>query len=342
MRRVHLIVGMILMCGLAWSQDVHFTQTAQTPQLINPAATGVYDGWERVIINHRNQWLGAGTQFMTTAISADANLGKSRMNDKAHVGLGVLFYNDIGGDSRWGMQRGSLSLSGILPAGNGHVFSAGIQGGFANRSADLSRVTWASQWNGSGFDQTIVPGEANTGTSFTYMDAAAGIFYTFDGGQNTFQRNNDFKIQFGVSGYNLNRPTLRYVTVNSDRLHRKFVAHANVVADVVGSRISIDGSIAQFIQGPHLETIAGLMLRYRFNDGTKITGNFQDAFFGFGMYYRHKDAIAPSVMVDWKGFRFGMSYDVTVSALRKAYRGGSLEFSLSYSNLSHALFKSRR
>jgi len=341
MRRVHLIIGMLL-TGSVWSQDVHFTQTAQTPQLINPAATGVYDGWERVIINHRNQWLGAGTQFMTTAISADANLGKSRMNDKAHVGLGVLFYNDIGGDSKWGMQRGSLSLSGILPAGNGHIFSTGIQGGFANRSADLSRVTWASQWNGSGFDQSILSGEANTGTSFTYMDAAAGLFYTYDGGQNTFQRNNDFKIQFGVSGYNLNRPTLKYVTMNGDRLHRKFVAHANVVADIAGSRVSVDGSIAQFIQGPHLETIAGMMLRYRFNDGTKITGNFQDAFFGFGLYYRHKDAIAPSIMVDWKGFRFGMSYDVTISALRKAHRGGSLEFSLAYSNLSHALFKSRR
>lgn len=341
MRRVHLIFGLLFTCSV-WAQDIHFTQTAQTPQLINPAATGVYDGWERVIVNHRNQWLGAGTQFMTTAVSADANLGKSRMNDKAHVGIGVLFYNDIGGDSKWGMQRGSLSLSGILPAGNGHVFSAGIQGGFANRSADLSRLTWASQWNGSGFDQSILSGEANAGTSFTYMDAAAGLFYTYDGGQNTFQRNNDFKIQFGVSGYNLNRPTLKYVTVDGDRLHRKFVAHANIVADIGGSRVSLDGSLAQFIQGPHLETIAGMMLRYRFNDGTKITGNFQDAFFGFGLYYRHKDVIAPSIMVDWRGFRFGMSYDVTISALRKAYQGGSLEFSLSYSNLSHALFKSRR
>lgn len=341
MRLLSLSISVILSAGLS-AQDIHFTQTAQTPLLINPAAAGVYDGWERVIINHRNQWLGAGTQFMTTNIAADANFGKSRMNDKAHLGLGVSFYNDIGGDSKFGMQKGSLTLSGILPAGNGHIFSAGIQGGFASRNADLSRLNWASQWNGTGFDQTIISGEANNSTSFRYIDAGAGLFYTYDAGQNSFQRNNDFKLQVGFSGYNLNRPYLKYATVDGDRLYRKWIGHASVVGDIAGSRIAYDASIVQVIQGPHKETIIGAMLRYRFSDGTKITGNYQDAFVGFGAYYRHKDAIAPSVMVDFKGFKFGVSYDITISALRKAYSGGSLEFSLSYTNLSHALFKGRR
>ena len=83
------------------------------------------------------------------------------------------------------------------------------------------------------------------------------------------------------------------------------------------------------------------MLRRRFQNGTKVTGYSQDAYFGFGTYYRFKDAISPSITVDFKGFKFGVSYDVTVSSMRKAYTGGSLEFSLSYTNLSHALFKTR-
>ena len=341
MRLIKLTLALALTSSIN-AQDIHFSQTAQTPQLINPAATGVYDGWERVIINHRNQWLGAGTQFMTTNISADVNVGKSRMNDKAHIGLGAMFYNDIGGDSKFGMQKGALTVSGILPAGGGHIFSAGIQGGFANRSADLSRVSFANQWNGTGFDQTIISGEANTSTQFTYMDAAAGLFYTFDAGQNTFQRNNDFKFQIGFSGYNLNKPLLKYVTVDGDRLLRKWVGHVNVTADIMDTRFAIDASAVQFIQGPHLETLLGMMLKYRFSDGTKITGHFQNAYVGFGTYYRHKDALVPAVQIDWKGFKFGISYDVTISALRKAYTGGSLEFSFSYTNLSHALFKSRR
>jgi hypothetical protein len=95
------------------------------------------------------------------------------------------------------------------------------------------------------------------------------------------------------------------------------------------------------IQGPHLESIFGMMLRYRFQDGTKITGYSQDAYFGFGTYFRLNDAIVPSILVDWKGFKFGVSYDITVSTMRRAYGGGSLEFSLSYTNLNHALFKTR-
>lgn len=326
------------------AQDLHFSQTAQTPLLINPGAAGVFDGWERVNINHRNQWLGGGTQFMTTSIAADANLWKSDFNDRAHAGVGVMFYNDIGGDSRFGSQMGSLTLSGIVPMGrSGHILSAGVQGGFGQRKADLSNVTFMNQWDGSAFDPNILSGEANTATSFSYMDASAGVYYVYDGGQNTFARNEDFKLQIGVAGYHLNRPELVYTNgVSTDRLHRKFVANAGVVADIPATVFAIDGSVVQFVQGGHYETLLGMMVRYRFENATKITGNSHDAFVGLGCYARVRDGIIPSVMVDWRGFQFGMSYDITLSALRNAYRGGSLEFSLSYINRNDALFKTRK
>ncbi len=326
------------------AQDLHLSQTAQTPLLINPGAAGVFDGWERVNINHRNQWLGAGTQFMTTSIAADANIAKSRFNDKAHLGVGVMFYNDIGGDSNFGSQMGSLTLSGILPMGkSGHILSAGVQGGFGQRKADLSNVTFLNQWDGNAFDPNILSGEQNTAISFAYMDASAGLYYVYDGGQNTFARNEDFKFQFGVAAYHLNRPQLKYTNgVANDRLHMKLVANAGVIADIPGTVFAIDGSVVQFAQGGHYETLLGAMLRYRFENATKITGNSHDAFVGFGCYARIKDGIIPSAMVDWRGFQFGISYDVTLSAMRNAYRGGSLEFSLSYINRNDSLFKTRK
>lgn len=326
------------------AQDLHFSQTAQTPLLINPGAAGVFDGWERVNINHRNQWLGAGTQFMTTSIAADLNLWKSRFNDKAHAGVGVMFYNDIGGDSKFGSQMGSLTLSGIIPMGrSGHVISAGLQGGFGNRKADLSGVSFLNQWDGAAFNPTILSGEQNTATSFAYMDASAGVYYVFDGGQSSFARDENFKVQVGVAAYHLNKPELRYTNgVTTDRLNRKFVANAGVVADIPGTVFAIDGSVVQFAQGTHYETLLGMMVRYRFENATKITGNSHDAFIGLGCYARIRDGIIPSVMIDWRGFQFGMSYDVTLSALRNAYRGGSLEFSLSYINRNDALFKTRK
>lgn len=326
-------------------QDIHFAQSSQTPLFINPAAAGVFDGWERAIINHRNQWLGANTQFMTTAVAADINLGKAQLNDRAHFGLGVLFYNDIGGDSKFGNQTGAISLSGIIPMGRtGHILSAGIQGGFGSRKADLSNVTFMSQWDGatSTFNPLIYSGEQNALTSFTYLDASAGIFYVFDGGQNSFARNNDFKLKIGVAGFHLNMPEMKYVSGSGDRLYRKYVGHAGFTKDFEGQPLAMEVNAVQFIQGGHYETLFGLLMKYRFENATKITGNSQDAFFGVGCYMRWGDAIIPTVNIDWRGFQFGMSYDVTISALRKAYRGGSLEFSLSYTNLDHSLFKTRK
>lgn len=326
------------------AQDLHFSQTAQTPLLINPGAAGVFDGWERVNINHRSQWLGGGTQFTTTSIAADLNLWKPRFNDQAYAGLGVMFYNDVGGDSRFGTQMGSITFSGILPMGrSGHILSAGLQGGFGQRKADLTNVTFLNQWNGTAFDPNIISGEQNTMTSFAYMDASAGLYYMFDGGQSTFARNEDFKFQLGIAGYHLNRPEMKYANgFNGDRLHRKFVANAGIVADIPATVFAIDASVLQFAQGGHYETLLGMMLRYRFENATKITGNSHDAFVGVGCYTRIRDGIIPSVMVDWRGFQFGMSYDITLSALRNAYRGGSLEFSLSYINRNDSLFKTRK
>ncbi len=325
-----------------FAQDLHFSQTSQTPLLINPGAAGVFDGWERVNLNHRNQWLGAATQFMTTSIAGDVNFFKSRNNSNAYIGLGAMFFNDVGGDASFGIQNGSITISGVIPTPTGHTFSLGIQSGFGNRKGNMEKLRFENQWNGQEFDADILSGEAGSLNSFAYFDASAGFYYVYDAGQSTFSRNNDFKLQLGLSAYHINQPALRYVGGGDDKLYRKYVAQAAILSDIQDSRLAIDASALQFIQGPHFETLLGLMLRYRFQDGTKISALRQDAFFGFGMYARLKDAIIPSIMVQYNSFRFGISYDITVSALRKAASGGSLEFSLSYTNLDHALFKRRR
>lgn len=340
--------GALVILGLAfgtitYAQDLHFAQTSQTPQLINPASVGVFDGWERAMVNHRNQWLGAGTQFMTTAIAADINLGKGHINNKAHLGVGVMFFNDIGGDSKFGNQTGSVTLSGILPMdGGSHSLSAGIQGGFGSRKMDLSNVSFMNQYSGNGFDNSLPNGETG-GNSFTYLDASAGIYYVFDGGQSSFQRNNEMKIKAGIAGYHLNGPNLKYSNgIEGEKLHRKYVAHVDMVYEIPSSVYSINGNVTQFLQGGHYETLLGMMLRYRFENGTKITGLSDNAYVGLGCYGRFRDAIIPAVRVDWAGFQLGVSYDVTLSQLRQAYRGGSLEFSLSYVNRHDALFKTRK
>lgn len=340
--RSALTIFFLSIFALAKAQDIHFSQTAQHPLWINPAITGVYDGWERVSLSHRSQWLASNTQFQTTAFSADVNFFKTRSNDKAHLGLGILLWNDFGGDASYGSRQGSLSLSGILPMGGGHQLSTGLQGGLGMRAGNMNELVFASQWDGEIFNPTLANMEATTLQSNAYFDMSFGINYLYDGNKSTFARNEDVKIQAGFAIFHVNQPSVRYNGLENDLIYRKYVGHASLVKDFSGSKWGVDASVVSLFQGPQRQIIFGGLMRYRLSEGTKTTALRQAAFVSGGIYYRANDAIIPTFVVDLKGFKFGLSYDVTISPLRNAHRGGSMEFSVVYRNLHHALFKKRR
>lgn len=333
----------LLLFGLqVVAQDIHFTQSSQTPLWINPATTGLYDGWERIIANHRNQWLGSNTQFMTTALSADINLLKTTQNDKAYLGLGLFLWNDQGGDANFGSKQGQLSISGIVPVADGHQVSAGLQGGLGYRGGNMNNLYFANQWNGSEFDQTLPSLESDRLQSNMFFDLSTGINYQYNNTATNFTRNETFQFQFGIAMYHVNKPNIKYYGLTNERLYRKLVLHTNFLKEFPGSEWGVQGSFVQFFQGSHASSLLGLMLRYRLKTGSKITTLRRDAHFSFGFYQRSLDAFAPAFLIELKGFQFGVSYDVTISSLRKTHSGGSIEFSLSYRNLSHAVFKRRR
>jgi type IX secretion system PorP/SprF family membrane protein len=334
----------LLLClgGKAIAQDIHFSQAIQTPLWINPALTGVYEGWERVTVNHRSQWLGTNTQFSTTAVSGDINFFKSAQNDKAHLGLGVFMWHDAAGDAKYGTRQGQLSLSGILPMGGGHQFSVGLQGGVGNRGGNMSALYFGNQWNGDEFDNALPNLEQDRLRSDNYFNVSTGINYQFERRDTRFAHDEYFKVVLGAAVYHANQPTIKYGGLANEDLYRKFVFHGRLIKDFSGSQWAIDASAVQFIQGPQYQTLMGALLRYRMSSGGKITTFKQDAYIAFGMYHRWKDAVIPAFMLELRGFQFGISYDFTISPLRNTHGGGSLEFSLSYRNLYTALFKTRR
>ena len=100
---------------LATAQDFHYSQLDQSLTLINPATTSTFSGFERITLQHRNQWLGAGTQFMTSMGMAEFSIGKIARKKSAYSGVGVYFMNDVGGDSKFSIKTGGVTASGVLP-----------------------------------------------------------------------------------------------------------------------------------------------------------------------------------------------------------------------------------
>jgi type IX secretion system PorP/SprF family membrane protein len=325
---------------LGHSQDMMFSQVNQSPMLLNPANTGLMDGWERVALQHRNQWVGSNGKYNNTIASFDLNLMKSESVSGAYIGLGAYFLRDVAGDGNIGQQSAIVSLSSIIPLGrNGHSISAGLQGGFGSTTLNQSNLVFESQWNGAEFDQTILSGE-QLSNHYSYADLNAGVSYQFNGGSTSFFGKSDVKFQIGGAVYHANRPSINFAAGGESILNRKFVFHTSFWKDILDTDIQFELDAAQFIQGKQTATYFGGMVKYKFSDGGNYLGGSSQI--GLGLHMRTFDAMVPSVMIKLKGFRFEVSYDATVSALRKAQGGGSLELSLSYTNFQDALFKQRR
>ncbi|MBK9190585.1 MAG: PorP/SprF family type IX secretion system membrane protein [Crocinitomicaceae bacterium] len=325
----------------SFAQDIHFTQSQQTPMLLNPAATGLFNGWERVTVNHKNQWVNSGTKFFTTSLAADMNFFKPKRGTKAHMGFGIQLYNDIGGDSKMGTKQALLNVSGIVPLSEMHTLSAGLQVGFGQRTGDLTGLIFPNQFDGDVLDPTLNSNESNSLVSFLYPEVSAGFLYKYGNQKVGFSRDDQVDFKIGIAYFHANSPELTYRIGFTEDLYSKLVIHTSFLKDFSGSSFGFEAFFNEFIQGPHNETLMGALLRYRLSSGTKTTGLSRDAYLMVGAAYRYGDSVSPLLYLQMSSFKFGISYDVTISNFGQYSRMGGLEFSLEYANLDFALFKRR-
>lgn len=310
--------------------------------LINPAATGMFNGWERATVNHKSQWVNSGTKFFTTSIAVDMNFFKPKRGNRAHMGFGVQIYNDIGGDSKFGTKQALFSLSGIVPIAEMHSLSAGLQFGFGQRTGNLNGLLFPNQFNGEVLDGTLNSQEYNNMVSFMYPEVSAGVFYRYGNHKVGFSRDDATEYKLGVAYFHANTPDLKYRFGFNEELYAKLVVHTSFLKDFSGTSFGVEAFFNQFLQGPHSETLFGALLRYRLSSGSKTTGLNRDMYLMGGLAMRYNESVCPMVYFQWSGLKFGLSYDVTVSKLAQFSRAGGLEFSLEYANLDFALFKRRR
>lgn len=323
-----------------FGQDYHLTQMDKTMTIWNPSATSMHQGYEKISLQNRNQWLGAGTQFMTSYGMGEFSVGKTRKSDKAYAGIGVFFSNDVGGDSKMSQKAFGTSVSGHLPLAKGHWLSAGIQTAFCNRSADFSRLLYYSQWNGSSLDPNVYSGEANDFTSFSYLDAGLGMNYRYIPGNKPNLSSGQFAFLGGFSIAHVNSPSLNYNSLTTDRLYRKFCFHTQMKY-ALDDRSNMELSAMQYIQGPHKETILGLFYRAKFRGNSEITNVVNSQSILMGCYFRSMGTMAPYVALTYGSVDIGLSYDLDFGTISSAYRH-SIEVNFAYTFTKKSMFNGNR
>src|SRR5882757_887062 len=179
-KRVIVIMAILLQIG-AISQlkaqiDPHFSQYYAYPLYLNPALTGVINGDTRINANFKNQYATINNAYQTGALSVDF-----RPTDKVGVGFNVI--NQAAGDAGYNYfsAYGSFGYAIAVSNDGNKKLSFGVQAGFINRSFDMNKLQFGSQFNPDlGFDPGMASLENFSSSNTTVFDANAGVFY-YDG-----------------------------------------------------------------------------------------------------------------------------------------------------------------
>ncbi|HXB13232.1 MAG TPA: PorP/SprF family type IX secretion system membrane protein [Bacteroidia bacterium] len=346
---ISLIVGVAL-CINVNAQDIHFSQFYEAPLDLNPALCGAFPGQIYGELNYRSQWssvMGNGYGFNTMGATFEYhNLLKKW--DKGYLSPGLNFFNDKSGDGQIGITQINFTLASGIFLNDKNSLAVGLQAGWAQHSINMANLQWDNQYINGAYDPNAPSGE-QVGNTFSYLDFAAGILYSYGTGQTNMTSNDQIKANVGGAVYHLSQPQMSYYAADdgafyitngtnnqngtATKLYMRYVINANLQYGVPNSNIGIVPTFVFYQQGPAQEIDFGSKFRYILRQESKYTGIAKGSAFDLGVYYRWKDAAILLVGMEFGSYALGISYDVNTSGLTTASSGrGGFEISLRFIN----------
>jgi type IX secretion system PorP/SprF family membrane protein len=297
-----LAFALVLLGNNAYGQDPAFSQFYSNPLYLNPAFAGANNnGCPTAILNYRDQWPGIGRTYVTYSASYDQHV------DALGGGLGVIVAQDKSGSGNLNTLHASLLYSYLLEVNRDFTVKAGFEASYRTLNLDWSNLTFGDMIDPTyGFIYNTNEDIVNNASNVSFPDFSAGILgYT----ENMF---------FGFSAHHLTQPDQGFISVS--HLPRKYTAH-------IGGQFPIS--------------------RYK-NNVTTVSPNFlyqrQQEFqqFNYGIYVnrgpivgglwtrnsvKNFDSFILMFGLIQDAFKFGYSYDITVSNLRNSNTLGAHELS---------------
>ncbi len=291
MLRKLFIVFMMAYCGVVSGQDPEFTQFYANPLYLNPAFAGTAR-CPRVNLNYRNQWPALTGTFVTYSASYDQHV------EALGGGVGLLVMNDKAGENTLNTTNVSGIYSYQLNVTREFSIKFGLQGTYTQKKLDWDKLTFGDMIDPRyGFIYETQELRPNTNKGF--WDFSAGIL----GYSN--------RVYGGVAVNHLTEPEEYYIkAAPGSKLPMKITGHIGAILPIGNSR---DG--ATYIS-PNF-----LYQKQRDFEQYNIGVYFAKAPLVGGIWYRGGDSFIVLVGLQQGIFKFGYSYDVTVSKLANASAG---------------------
>lgn len=291
--------------------DPHFSQFYGNPLYLNPALAGS-NICPRLVFNYRNQWPGLSNSFVTYNASYDQYI------KPLSGGIGVNVLADRAGDGLLNTYLINLMYSFRFRISN-HVFMMlAAQGSYIQMNLNWNELQFGEQIDPqSGYNPTLgVPETPPDNNTIGFPDFSAGMAISYKG-----------SIYGGIAVHHLSQPSNSFYSSAESKLYMKYTAHGGAVIDLAGrdpydedfGMISISPNFMYMQQDNfHQLNIGMYATRYPFIVGAWFRHNFENA-----------DAIIPMAGIEYKAFKIGYSYDITLSKLKNV-TGGAHEISLAW------------
>lgn len=310
------------------AQDAHFSQFNRASAYANPAYVGLSPGPARLALQYRNQWSSvlAGQSYHSALAAFDWRncLGLS------FFAFGVSAQASRAGDSRFTDGQALISLAYHQQIDKGFYLAGGVRAGAWNYRIDEGQLQFEEQFNGIGFD----PGRDN----FEDFDQLQRTVFDLSTGLLLYDT--EAAWQLGLSLLHVNQPLYSFLedAQNGNRVGMGWSLQGlwglSTGSSPAGKELLLQFSYRQqalFKNSKQRMLSAGglwQLMENRQGDAVllglygRIGRRAGDAGFTF-------DAVTPYLRIDFRGWSFGLSYDVNVSPLANASKlAGAVEFSV--------------
>jgi type IX secretion system PorP/SprF family membrane protein len=296
-----------------YAQDLHLSQYESSPQYLNPAMTGMFNGDYRINAHHRSQWRSIATKpFNTSALSFDMPYKK--------IKAGAFILNNRAGAGSYNVLNFVLSAAYdySFKKNPHHHIAAGIQAGVIHKSVNMEKLYFSTQYNssnGGGFNTDISSGEIFSNASIILPEANIGLMYFHS---DVRKKINPF---LGFSAFHLTEPNESFFGV-VNKLPRRYLLHAGARINISEKLYLLMHSLAMQ-QTNDRETVNTFLANYYLKSS--------DVLLLAGATYRSRDAVIAHTGIKYGHYTYRFSYDINTSSLSAISNGkGGFELSVIY------------
>jgi type IX secretion system PorP/SprF family membrane protein len=298
------------------TQDVHFSQYYNIPQMINPALIGDGQMRSRLILNFRNQSSFTPNPYKTLSFSGETKLKNESFS------CGIIFLHDKSGVSDYSTNEFCASGVNSIQLTKQHSIKFAFQGGWTQYAVDENNLSWNSQFDGSKINTSIPSGEPIR-KGFGYFDLSTGMVWKY-------QMTNKNEIKTGISAFHITHPL--YNVFTAKKLDIRWCIYNEACILIKNTNIRILPSVLFMKQGSANEVDIGTSAKCKIGVNKRYTPDKIASYAYFGCYYRSNDAIMLLTGISFQEQMIvSISYDITSSQLSKVQKdSGSIEFSVAY------------